>query len=148
MLACQNVLISVSVFWLVQQIDWLIDKVLFSCTTRLNKIVSVKYHIRHLHLCRWQKQLFSVLVQLMLSCHQSPSFAQLRTTAHPPGPPRNLTFNFYLDFETNTFKGNATWLGPELPEGKLIEYSYVLSSASASTIVGGTISVEVCWCLA
>ena len=89
----------------------------------------------------------SIIVQsIPLSHHESPSFAQFRTTAHPPGPPRNLTFNFYLDFETNTIKGNATWLGPEMPEGKLIEYRYVLSSASASTIVGGTVSVEVCWC--
>ena len=69
---------------------------------------------------------------------------QLATSAQPPGPPRNLTFHFFLDFKTNKFRGNATWLGPEFPEGKLIEYRYVLSSASASTIVGDTISVEVC----
>ena len=73
-------------------------------------------------------------------------FLLFRTTAHPPGPPWNLTFNFYLDFETNTFKGNATWLGPKMPEGKLIEYRYVLSLqlVAGCTIVEGTISVEVC----
>ena len=89
--------------------------------------------------------LHSIIVQsIPLLHHQSPSFVQLCTTAHPPGPPRNLTFNFYLDFESNTFKGNATWQGPEMPEGKLIEYRYVLSSVAGRTIVGGTISVEVC----
>ena len=77
----------------------------------------------------------------------SPFFLQLHTTALTPGPPRNLTFHFYLDFETNKFRGNATWLGPEMPEGRLIEYKYVLSSTSASTIVGGTISVKVCQCI-
>ena len=69
---------------------------------------------------------------------------KLSTTAHPPSPPRNLTFHFYLDFETNKLRGNATWIGPEIPEGKLIEYRYVLSSVVASTIIEGTISVEVC----
>ena len=57
-----------------------------------------------------------------------------------------MTFHFYLDFETNKLRGNATWIGPEMPEGKLIEYKYVLSSVVASTIVGGSISVEVCAC--
>ena len=87
----------------------------------------------------------SIIVQsILLLHHQSPSCVQLCTTALPPGPPRNLTFNFYLDFETNTFKGNATWLGPEIHEGKLIEYRYVLSSVAGRTIAGGAISVEVC----
>ena len=67
----------------------------------------------------------------------------LPIAAHPPGPPRNLTFHYYLDFEHNEFRGNATWLGPEFPEGELIEYRYVLSFVSASTIVGGTLCVEV-----
>ena len=70
----------------------------------------------------------------------------LPIAAHPPGPPRNLTCHYYLDFENNELKGNPTWLGPESPEGELIEYRYVLSSASASTIVGGTLSVKVCQC--
>ena len=80
--------------------------------------------------------------------HGSPSSpVKLSTTAYPPGPPRNVTFHFYLDFETNKFRGNATWIGPEFPEGKLIEYRYVLSSVIASTILGGTLSVEVCACV-
>ena len=68
-------------------------------------------------------------------------------TAHPPGPPRNLTFQYYLDFENNKFRGNATWLGPEMPKGELIEYRYVLSSVIASTLFGGTVYVEVCQCI-
>ena len=92
-------------------------------------------------------QLWAVKVYMMWQyCHIIMEVlppVTLPITAHPPGPPRNLTFHYYLDFENNEFRGNATWLGPEFPEGELIEYRYVLSFVSASTIVGGTLCVEV-----
>ena len=98
----------------------------------------------HLYICIADPEKLLSVCMHYCPQHGSPSSpVKLPTTAHPPGPPRNLTFNFYLDFETNKFRGNATWIGPEMPEGKLIEYRYVLSSVVAS-ISGGTISVTVC----
>ena len=63
--------------------------------------------------------------------------------ARQPSAIRNLTIVWNIDFSQFKFFANATFLGPEFPQGKILQYEYKLSTPLASIVDDGSLSVKV-----